>query len=85
MSWAPGLNLEGPKAAEMDGRYILQKMRSDDEITLNMVAGTIKDWQCQNLSVQASESEFANASVGIFFYPALRFYLSLIPLQRPQT
>ena len=79
MSWAPGLTLEAAKAVEMYGGYTTQKMKSDDDIILSMFARTIKNWQCQNFSVQGSESKSGNASVGIFFYFALRFYLSLIP------
>lgn len=43
MSWNPGLNLDEAKAAEMYGGYATQKMKSGDNIVLNMVARTIKN------------------------------------------
>ena len=85
MSWAPRLDLEAAKAVTMYGGYTMQKMKSDENIISNMFARTGKDWQCQNFPIQGLEGNPGNASVCMFFYSVLRFYLSLIPLQRPQT
>ena len=67
----PVVSLKGilTKAVEVYGGYEMQMMRSDDNIILNMFARKFKRCQCQNSSIQASESRSGEASVLVFFIP----------------